>query len=238
MGLIKPVSGGVDLPTLNNPAASSQILKDYDAINGAGEKVTGSHVCPDAPELPALSNPAKGAQIMSGYDAVNSTMERVEGTHVCKTLSELLPSRSKPAGANEILTGYQGVDNTGAVVNGAYVPPAAGAEWELITVGNSNNTSTVYHSMSDITHCAVTPSYYQEAEKMWNPGTFELNFVWNKFGGTKTYSTNTSLSETPITYGADGSITAGKPNGGNYVARFRWSHILCVNDSEGVSLIG
>lgn len=118
------------------------------------------------------------------------------------------------------------------------IEEAAGVEYEEIIVGNTE-VSVVYHSLSNITHCHLTPTYYQETEKIWpNPGTYVLWYLRNKMGATKTYSGNSSLSLCTVTYGADGSITPNKPEGGSYTCTFRWSHIICVNDSEGVSLIG
>ena len=48
MGLKKPVKDSISLPTLSNPAAAENIQSGYEAINVSGEKVTGSHVCPEA----------------------------------------------------------------------------------------------------------------------------------------------------------------------------------------------
>ena len=38
-------SGGVTLPTLANPAGADQILEGYEAVDGSGNKLTGTHVC-------------------------------------------------------------------------------------------------------------------------------------------------------------------------------------------------
>ena len=35
--------GGVVLPTLTNPATAAEIKKGYEAINGSGKKMTGTH---------------------------------------------------------------------------------------------------------------------------------------------------------------------------------------------------
>lgn len=40
-----PETGGTELPTLSNPATSSVILEGYEAIDGNGNVVTGTHVC-------------------------------------------------------------------------------------------------------------------------------------------------------------------------------------------------
>lgn len=42
MGLIKPKFGGT-LPSLSNPAGAANIQLGYEAINGAGRKITGTH---------------------------------------------------------------------------------------------------------------------------------------------------------------------------------------------------
>lgn len=38
-------SGGVTLPALTNPAGADQILEGYEAVDGSGKKLTGTHVC-------------------------------------------------------------------------------------------------------------------------------------------------------------------------------------------------
>lgn len=37
--------GGITLPELTNPAGADQILEGYEAIDGSGNKLTGTHVC-------------------------------------------------------------------------------------------------------------------------------------------------------------------------------------------------
>ena len=37
--------GGITLPTLTNPAGADQILEGYEAVDGSGNKLTGTHVC-------------------------------------------------------------------------------------------------------------------------------------------------------------------------------------------------
>ena len=44
MGLIKPRKGGVSLPTLSNPATAENILSGYEAIDSAGNLITGTRV--------------------------------------------------------------------------------------------------------------------------------------------------------------------------------------------------
>ena len=37
--------GGITLPALTNPAGADQILEGYEAVDGSGNKLTGTHVC-------------------------------------------------------------------------------------------------------------------------------------------------------------------------------------------------
>lgn len=37
--------GGITLPELTNPAGADQILEGYEAVDGSGNKLTGTHVC-------------------------------------------------------------------------------------------------------------------------------------------------------------------------------------------------
>lgn len=77
MGLTKPAPKGIELPALSNPATADKILSGYEAVDGSGNKVTGTS---NAKVLPSLSNPATAAQILSGYQAINSSGSKVTGT--------------------------------------------------------------------------------------------------------------------------------------------------------------
>ena len=77
-----PTEGGADLPALDNPAGSAQILSGFQAINGAGVKMTGSHVCPTVADLTKDATAGAG-DILKGQTAyVNG--EKVIGSHVCE----------------------------------------------------------------------------------------------------------------------------------------------------------
>ena len=77
MGLTKPTPKGVELPELSNPATADKILSGYEAVDGTGNKLTGTST---AKVLPSLSNPAGAGQILSGYQAINSIGNKVTGT--------------------------------------------------------------------------------------------------------------------------------------------------------------
>lgn len=62
----------VSLPTLSNPASPAEILSGYEAINDAGEVVTGTAL--------ATATTATAAQILSGKTAYNSAGELLTGT--------------------------------------------------------------------------------------------------------------------------------------------------------------
>lgn len=44
MQVLNIIGGGKKLPTLSNPATAAQILAGYEAINGAGETLSGTYV--------------------------------------------------------------------------------------------------------------------------------------------------------------------------------------------------
>ena len=41
----QPVGDGVQLPELSNPASAEHIVEGYEAVDGDGNKMTGSHIC-------------------------------------------------------------------------------------------------------------------------------------------------------------------------------------------------
>lgn len=47
MQVLNIIGGGKKLPTLSNPATAAQILAGYEAINGAGELMTGTKISGD-----------------------------------------------------------------------------------------------------------------------------------------------------------------------------------------------
>lgn len=93
MGLTKPkITGGVELPELGNPASAANIQSGYEAVDGSGNKITGTHTEASLTDLlPALSNPAGAANIQSGYNAVNNAGAVVTGTAtIAKDFHEII----------------------------------------------------------------------------------------------------------------------------------------------------
>lgn len=78
---IETGGGGVELPALVNPAAATDIVSGKEAIDGNGNKLTGTYTPPTLSDLlPALSNAATAADIASGKQAINAAGEVVTGT--------------------------------------------------------------------------------------------------------------------------------------------------------------
>lgn len=65
------IEAGTKLPTLSNPATAAEILSGYEAINDAGEVVTGTAL--------ETASTATAADIMSGKTAYNSAGELLTG---------------------------------------------------------------------------------------------------------------------------------------------------------------
>ena len=80
----KAAGGGVTLPELSNPASASDILSGKEAINGNGEKITGTIATKTASNLTA-----SGATVTvpSGYYASQATKSVATATQATPTIS-------------------------------------------------------------------------------------------------------------------------------------------------------
>lgn len=77
MRFIKPVSGGVELPELSNPAGASNIQAGYEAIGSGGEKITGTH---EEAGLPVLTTPAEARHIKRDKQVIDANGNILTGT--------------------------------------------------------------------------------------------------------------------------------------------------------------
>lgn len=98
-------SGGVELPTLSNEGAASDLLSGKQLIDGDGSVVTGTFTIDSELDtqdnlisqiqsalagksaggvtLPTLSNPGTSDELMYGYELIDEDGNIVVGTHVC-----------------------------------------------------------------------------------------------------------------------------------------------------------
>ena len=72
-GKIRAIELGVKLPALSNPAAAAQIFSGYQAIDGAGQAITGTAGS-------GITKAATAAKIATGYQALTKTGEMLTGT--------------------------------------------------------------------------------------------------------------------------------------------------------------
>lgn len=118
------------LPALSNPATAEQILSGYQAIDGTGNKLTGTS---NAKVLPSLSNPATADQILSGYQAIDGVGGILTGVMVQENfLATLTHGYEKIAIKTFKYTGDKTVSST-AVAHNLGVTPI-----KVIVVGLSD----------------------------------------------------------------------------------------------------
>ena len=80
IGRITGGGSGVELPELTNPATSDKIIEGFEAVDGDGNKITGSHVCDVGVELPELVNPAVSGDIAEGLEAIDKNGNKITGS--------------------------------------------------------------------------------------------------------------------------------------------------------------
>lgn len=77
---IEGITAGAELPALSNPATAENIQKGFEAIDGSGNVVTGTHVEAEAPTLPTLNTPAAASDIASGKEALDGNGNKITGS--------------------------------------------------------------------------------------------------------------------------------------------------------------
>lgn len=70
--------GGIELPELANPAGAENIQKGFEAVNGFGVKITGTHEEP--PALPTLSDAATADDIAKGKEVIDGNGNKITGS--------------------------------------------------------------------------------------------------------------------------------------------------------------
>ena len=118
MRFYKPTKTGAELPTLNNAAAADEIMNGKEAINGAGNKVTGTHVCEQG--LDTSDATAAAADIMAGKTAY-AKGSKVTGNHSCPSLASMTSDAT--AAAADIMAGKTAYAK-GAKVTGNHSCPS------------------------------------------------------------------------------------------------------------------
>lgn len=96
MGLIKPKSDGISLPTLSNPAGAENIQSGYEAIDGNGNKITGLHTEPTVADFTNDAT-AQANMILKGKTAY------VRGEKITGTILNQLGETITPGTADKTI---------------------------------------------------------------------------------------------------------------------------------------
>lgn len=199
MKFIKP-QGGIELPTLSNPAAANEIINGKEVIGAGGGKIVGSHVC--AAGLDTSDATAAAADVLSGKTAY-AKGAKVTGNHTCPTVGALTSDANAAAGdivspktayvSGKKLTGTHVCKTlaemtndadaaagdiasgktayvNGEKVTGSYVAPAPGYQYEEVTKAAVNGASATYTVTTSLN--SIT-SYRGAAVAGWSMSTGE-----------------------------------------------------------------
>lgn len=157
-------SGGVVLPTLSNPASASDILSGKEAINGSGNKITGTIATKTSSNLTA-----SGATVTvpTGYYASNASKSVTTATQATPTVS--IDANGKITASATQTAGYV----TAGTKTGTKQMTTKAAT--TITPGTSSQTAVAknVYTTGAITVAAI-PSNYEDVATETNAYTTKL----------------------------------------------------------------
>jgi hypothetical protein len=219
-------SGGVILPTLDNPATASDILSGKEAIDESGNKITGSIATKTSSNLTA-----SGATVTvpAGYYASNATKTITSGsTKTPATTVTKNPTISVNT-SGLITASVSGTQNVTPTVSAGYVSSGTAG---TITVSGSATKQLTTQAAKTIT--PSTSSQTAVAKNVYTTGAVTVAAIPSNYEdvGTETSAYTTKLESLETAVAALETELQGKASGGSGGAK------TCTVTIEQLSLYG
>jgi hypothetical protein len=202
-------SGGVTLPTLTNPASTSDILSGKEAIDGEGNKITGTIATKTASNLSA-----SGATVTvpAGYYASNATKSVATGSAKTPATTITKNPTISVAPSGLITASVSGTQNVTPTVTAGYVSSGTAG---TITVGGSATKQLTTQAAKTVT--PSTSSQTAVASGVYTTGAVTVAAIPSNYEDvtteTNAYTTKLTTLETAIT--ALETELEGKASGGS-----------------------
>jgi len=224
-------SGGVTLPTLDNPASASDILSGKEAIDGSGTKITGTIATKTSSNLTAsgatVTVPA-GYYASQATKSVSSGLAKTPATTITKNPTISVSS------SGLITASVSGTQSVTPTVTSGYVSSGTAG---TITVSGSNTKQLITQSAKTIT--PSTSSQTAVASGVYTTGAITVGAIPSNYEDVATetseYTTKLSSLETAIT--ALETELAGKASGGSGGGSIDTCTVTIISNGVGGSFI-
>lgn len=144
MRFTKPKKGGVELPTLNNPASAENVQSGFEFIGANGNKITGTHE--EEPGLDTSDATATAANIDNGKTAyingvkVTGTSTKVNTSDATATAADIGAGVTAYGKSGKITgTSFVQSNSTPKTVTGYFDTRDKRHYYKLIVTGNPSN---------------------------------------------------------------------------------------------------